>query len=287
MDEAGTRWIDALPDLARERLPAPVWHYFAAGSGDGTSAAEAATAWRPRPVPPHALRDVTAVDTSRAAARHAATPSRSAIAPTSLQRAADPEGERAMARAVAAAGVPHGGLEQRRVPARRDRRDRAVVAAGVPDRRPARTRLPVLRAAADAGAARRGAHRGHPGRRHQVRRSTTPTGPASDLSWHRGNFAGHVRDSPGVWARDVTEADVEWLAETTGLPVVVKGVLRPDDARRCVEAGAAAVWVSNHGGRQLDRAAATADCLPAVADEVGGEVEVYVDGGVRIRPRTC
>ena len=47
----------------------------------------------------------------------------------------------------------------------------------------------------------------------------------------------------------------------TGLPVVVKGVLRPDDARRCVEAGAAAVWVSNHGGRQLDQAAATADCL--------------------------
>jgi len=84
-----------------------------------------------------------------------------------------------------------------------------------------------------------------------------------------------------VWARDVTEADVAWLAETTGLPVVVKGVLRPDDARRCVAAGAAAVWVSNHGGRQLDRAVASATALPAVADEVGGEVEVYVDGGVR------
>ena len=52
--------------------------------------------------------------------------------------------------------------------------------------------------------------------------------------------------------------DLAWLAERTGLPVVVKGVLRPDDARRCVQAGAAAVWVSNHGGRQLDRAATTA-----------------------------
>ncbi len=75
--------------------------------------------------------------------------------------------------------------------------------------------------------------------------------------------------------------DIGWLAGTTGLPVVVKGVLRPDDARRCVDAGAAAVWVSNHGGRQLDYAAATADCLAPVVDAVGAEVEVYVDGGVR------
>jgi len=62
---------------------------------------------------------------------------------------------------------------------------------------------------------------------------------------------------------------------------VVKGVLRPGDARRCVDAGASAVWVSNHGGRQLDRAAAPADCLAAVVDEVRDEAEVYVDGGVR------
>jgi 4-hydroxymandelate oxidase len=58
-------------------------------------------------------------------------------------------------------------------------------------------------------------------------------------------------------------------------------VLRPDDARRCVEAGARAVWVSNHGGRQLDHTVATADQLAAVVDEVGGAAEVYVDGGVR------
>ena len=59
-------------------------------------------------------------------------------------------------------------------------------------------------------------------------------------------------------ATDLGPQDVAWLARGTGLPVVVKGVLRPDDARRCVDAGARAVWVSNHGGRQLDRAAATA-----------------------------
>jgi len=68
---------------------------------------------------------------------------------------------------------------------------------------------------------------------------------------------------------------------TTGLPVVVKGVLRAGDARRCLNAGAAAVWVSNHGGRQLDYSAATADCLAEVSAEVAGAAEVYVDGGVR------
>ena len=58
-------------------------------------------------------------------------------------------------------------------------------------------------------------------------------------------------------------------------------MLRADDARVAVDAGAAAVWVSNHGGRQLDGAAATADCLAAVAQAVGGHAEVYVDGGLR------
>ncbi|HET7357668.1 MAG TPA: alpha-hydroxy-acid oxidizing protein [Nocardioidaceae bacterium] len=57
-------------------------------------------------------------------------------------------------------------------------------------------------------------------------------------------------------------------------------MLRPDDARRCVDAGADAVWVSNPGGRQLDRAAATAVCLPGVVDAVGTGAEVYVDGGL-------
>ena len=75
--------------------------------------------------------------------------------------------------------------------------------------------------------------------------------------------------------------DIAWLADLTGLPVVVKGVLRPDDAERCVQAGARGVWVSNHGGRQLDRAVATSTALPVVAARVGGDAEVYVDGGIR------
>ena len=79
----------------------------------------------------------------------------------------------------------------------------------------------------------------------------------------------------------ITFATIEWLAGLAGLPVVVKGVLRADDARACLDAGAAAVSVSNHGGRQLDSAPASADALPYVVDAVSDRGEVYVDGGVR------
>lgn len=96
--------------------------------------------------------------------------------------------------------------------------------------------------------------------------------------WLRANL-GDAADA--AKARDLGPDDIGWLADVSGLPVVPKGVLHPDDARLAVEAGAAAVWVSNHGGRQLDGAAATADCLAAVADAVGADIEVYVDGGIR------
>lgn len=76
-------------------------------------------------------------------------------------------------------------------------------------------------------------------------------------------------------------ADVEWLAAQSSLPVIIKGLVRADDARRAVDHGAQAVVVSNHGGRQLDTSPATATVLPTVADAVGDAVEVYVDGGIR------
>jgi 4-hydroxymandelate oxidase len=79
----------------------------------------------------------------------------------------------------------------------------------------------------------------------------------------------------------LTEKDIEWVRSETGLPVILKGVVRGDDAARAVEHGAAAVIVSNHGGRQLDGSIATADALPDVVDAVAGRAEVYVDGGVR------
>lgn len=79
----------------------------------------------------------------------------------------------------------------------------------------------------------------------------------------------------------LTWRDLEWIASECGLPLVVKGILTREDASLAVEHGAQAVWVSNHGGRQLDHVAAGIDALPEVAEAVGGRCEVYVDGGVR------
>jgi 4-hydroxymandelate oxidase len=75
--------------------------------------------------------------------------------------------------------------------------------------------------------------------------------------------------------------DVEWLCSLTGLPVLLKGIVHPDDARQAVESGASGVIVSNHGGRQLDTAPATIEALPPIVDAVGGRIEVLIDGGIR------
>jgi 4-hydroxymandelate oxidase len=80
---------------------------------------------------------------------------------------------------------------------------------------------------------------------------------------------------------DLTWDDVAWLTSITRLPVLIKGLLRADDAVRAVDAGAAGVIVSNHGGRQLDTAPAAIDALGAIADAVGDRTELIVDGGIR------
>lgn len=79
----------------------------------------------------------------------------------------------------------------------------------------------------------------------------------------------------------VTWTDFSWIQQVWTGPIVVKGVLTADDARRCVDLGASAVIVSNHGGRQLDGVAASLRALPEVASAVGGQVEVLMDGGIR------
>ena len=79
----------------------------------------------------------------------------------------------------------------------------------------------------------------------------------------------------------LTFDDLDWLASTTRLPLVVKGLVRGDDAQRAIDHGAAAVVVSNHGGRQLDTSPATLDVLEEVVEAVDGRAEVLLDGGVR------
>jgi 4-hydroxymandelate oxidase len=79
----------------------------------------------------------------------------------------------------------------------------------------------------------------------------------------------------------LTWSALEWLRSLTKLPILVKGIVRADDARRAIDHGCAGVVVSNHGGRQLDASPATIRVLPQIVDAVAGRGEVFVDGGVR------
>ena len=90
-----------------------------------------------------------------------------------------------------------------------------------------------------------------------------------------GAYGQWMSSAPATWE------DVAWLREQWGGPFMIKGITRPDDARRAVDAGATAISVSNHGGNNLDSTPATIRCLPAVADAVGDQIEVLLDGGVR------
>jgi L-lactate dehydrogenase (cytochrome) len=109
---------------------------------------------------------------------------------------------------------------------------------------------------------------------------TTPRiGPA--------NFA-HIKMDGGLidfinaqFDRTLDWGGAGWLRDMWKGKLAIKGIATPADARRAIAVGADAVWVSNHGGRQLDTAPATIDTLPAIADAVRGDAEIVLDGGVR------
>ncbi len=90
-----------------------------------------------------------------------------------------------------------------------------------------------------------------------------------------GVYGEWMRTPPASWA------DIAWLRGQWSGPFMVKGVMRADDARRCADVGATAISVSNHGGNNLDGTPASIRALPAVADAVGAQVEVLLDGGIR------
>jgi L-lactate dehydrogenase (cytochrome) len=95
-------------------------------------------------------------------------------------------------------------------------------------------------------------------------------GAADFLTWIANNFD-----------RSLTWADLDWIRAAWDGPLVVKGVLDQEDARAALKAGAQGLVVSNHGGRQLDGVRSSISALPPIADAVGGDLELYLDGGVR------
>ena len=99
--------------------------------------------------------------------------------------------------------------------------------------------------------------------------------PGKDAPTFFGVYGEWMQTPPPSWE------DVAWIREAWGGPFMLKGVTRVDDAKRAVDAGATAISVSNHGGNNLDGTPATIRCLPAVADAVGDQLEVLLDGGIR------
>jgi len=106
-----------------------------------------------------------------------------------------------------------------------------------------------------------------------------------------GNVVGHVKGaenlkSLGTWSASQLDptlnwSDVEWIRSRWKGPLILKGIMDPADARLARETGASTLIVSNHGGRQLDGAPSTIEVLPAIVDAVGGDMEVWMDGGIR------
>ena len=275
-----------LEDRARSELPEAVYDYFAGGAGDERTLDENAEAWQRLWLAPRQLAGVSGADTSiELLGRRLSTPV--ILAPAAAQRLLHPDGELAAARAAIAAGTNF-------VLSTRATADLAEVAAAAgggpglwfqlyvePDR--------------DAVAAmlRRAREHGYEqivltvdvpvaGRRErELRHGEVPLPPGITIATHLGDAA-DVTAKPMTGGWDALRwEDVTWVAEASGLPVIVKGILTAADARQALARGASAVIVSNHGGRQLDGCVPTAVALREVVAAVAGAVPVLVDGGIR------
>jgi len=256
--------------LAEDKLDANAHAYFAGGAGDEVTLRDNVAAFERRKLRPRVLVDVAEVSTvTTVLGTEIALPV--VIAPLAMQRLAHPDGEEATARAAAAAGTimclssaatcaPAELSEGQRwfqiyVWRPRTKTEAAIeqaVASG----------YSALVLTVDVP---------YLGRRERDVRVGFSV-PENLIV--QGDLFGEGFDASVSWR------DLEWLAGY-GLPVVVKGLLTAEDAELACEHGAAAVVVSNHGGRQLDGVSATLDVLEEVVDAVGGRAEVLLDGGVR------
>ena len=269
---------------ARESLPADVFAYYESGSFGEESAREAAQAWSRYRFAPHVLQDVEHVDTSvRILGSTFESPI--AAAPCAFHGLAHPDGEMAARAAFDKEGSLFVASMRSSLPLAQ------IAAAGSGDwwyqtfaTRDPGPALDLVGRARDLGATA------------VVLTGDTPVvGPKYRVAGRRirvpdEQFFSNVPATPAADPRDfppleesaaVTYSYIRRLQDVSGLPVLVKGVLRPDDALRALDAGAAGVIVSNHGGRQCGRAVSTAEALPAVVAAVGSRAPVLVDGGIR------
>jgi 4-hydroxymandelate oxidase len=275
-------WLGELERRAHEVLPPHVREYVAAVAGSAEAARRDLAEWDGATFAPRTLldRESGALDTT-VLGRSVAAPI--LVAPMAQQVAAHVDGERATGAAVAACGTILGVSTNTAVPfadiaatgadwwfqvyplADRDVTERLV-------ERAASAGASALVLTVDTTALLVSA----PG----IEPTEWPIGPARErLANLTPDERAPLEGRPTVPAR---LPDIAWLSRVSGgLPVVVKGVLRGDDARRAVDAGAAAVIVSTHGGRRSGASITSLSALPDVVDAVGRDVEIYADSGIR------
>jgi isopentenyl diphosphate isomerase/L-lactate dehydrogenase-like FMN-dependent dehydrogenase len=280
----------SIADYARaaaECLNPGAYGYYVGGACDETTLQDNVAAWRRLAIRPRMLVGVKQRDPSVTVLgrRH---PHPLIVAPMAFQTMADPEGEIAMARAAAQTGtVMCLSTLATTTP--------SAMARAVPQA-PRWFQLYVF---SDRGVSRelvaRAVEHGYEalvvtvdlpvfGLRERDLRSGVAS-PSAEVvasaaaAGARGPMT--PADFAGLIDPDLRWSDIERFGSESPLPVLVKGVLTPEDARLAVEHGAAGVIVSNHGGRQLDTVLSGADALPPIVDAVGDRTEVLVDGGIR------
>jgi isopentenyl diphosphate isomerase/L-lactate dehydrogenase-like FMN-dependent dehydrogenase len=274
--------------LAEARCEPGYWGYVVGGAGDEVTLQDNLEAFRRCVLRPRMLVDVSEVTAGTTVlGNEIAMPLM--VAPTSLQRVAHPDGEPALARAAAAAGTVYclSSLASVRP---------AELADALGEETPRWFQLywsrdrgftrDLLAEAADSGFGALVLTIDFPtaGPRDRDLRSgfslpadlPMPNLPRTLVGTEYFHDAlDEIVDTSLTWR------DLDWLRGECALPLVVKGILTAEDAALACEHGAAALIVSNHGGRQLDGVAATLDALPEVVEEVDGKAEIYLDGGVR------
>ncbi len=281
---------------ARQHLDDNAWAYFSGAAADEITLRANRSAWDALPLWPRVLQPLAGGHTRvQLLGRTLAHPL--LLAPVAFQRLAHPDGELAMAYAAAALGAGVVLSTQASVsletiastvlsdPGRGPlwfqlylQHDRGFTQALVQRAEAAGYEALVLTVDAPASGVRDREQRAGfrlPQGIGPVNLVGLPPPPPPDLRpGQSALFDGLLRHAP-------TWDDVAWLQSITALPVLLKGVLHPADARQAVAAGAAGLIVSNHGGRTLDTAPPTATALPRVVQAVGGAVPVLVDGGIR------
>jgi 4-hydroxymandelate oxidase len=265
---------------ARGRLDPVHWDFFAGGAGDERTVRANEDAFDRRRIVPRVLRGAGPRDL-RTTLLGAGLSMPVLLAPTAFHRLAHPGGETATARAAAAAGTVLIVSMAATEPIEQIAEAGGELWFQLYPQPDAAFTAHVVRRAEAAGCRALVVTVDSPvyGRRERDLRN-------GFLDLPDGLACENMRDAEGR-VRDIAmDAGLSWdvvarLRDMTTLPILIKGVLHPADARLAVEHGVDALIVSNHGGRQLDGVIATVDALPAVVAAVGGRVPVLVDGGIR------